>query len=78
MQTAAVISNGKTQSVQLPEGIHLEGTEVYVKRVGRSLLLSPKDIDPWDVMAASLEQFTDDFLQDRAQGAPQHREAPFE
>jgi antitoxin VapB len=78
MQTATILTNGATQTVQLPEGVHLDGTEVYVKRVGRSLLLSPKDVDPWDVMEESLAQFTDDYMEDRAQPAQQLREAPFE
>ena len=59
------------QSVQLPERFQLETSEVYLKRVGRSVLLIPKDADPWDVMAESLEQFTGDFMQDRAQPAGQ-------
>lgn len=67
MQTATVVTQGPSQSVQLPEGFHIEGREVYVKRLGRSLILIPKDVDPWDLMAQSLQQFTDDFLEDRTQ-----------
>ncbi|MBI2478272.1 MAG: AbrB/MazE/SpoVT family DNA-binding domain-containing protein [Planctomycetia bacterium] len=78
MVTATVISGGHGQSVQLPEGFQLDTSEVYVKRVGRSVLLIPKDADPWEVMTESLEQFTGDFMQDRAQPAEQQREAMFE
>ena len=78
MVTASVITRGHGQSVQLPNGFQLDTSEVYLKRVGRSVLLIPKDADPWDAMAESLEQFTGDFMQDRAQPAEQQREAMFE
>ena len=78
MITVSVTSRGRGQSVQLPEGFQLDTSEVYLKRVGRSVLLIPKDADPWEVMAESLEQTTGDFMQDRAQPAEQKRDAMFE
>ena len=78
MVTATIITRGHDQSVQLPDGFQLDTSEVYLKRVGRSVLLIPKDADPWELMAESLEQFTGDFMQDRAQPAEQQREAMFE
>ena len=78
MVTATVTTRGRGQSVQLPEDFQLDTSEVYLKRVGRSVLLIPKDGDPWEVMAESLDQFTGDFMQDRAQPAEQQREAMFE
>ena len=77
MQTATVITHGSSQSVQLPEGFHLDGHEVYVKHLGKSVLLIPKDVDPWDLLADRLEQFTDDFMEERLQPPQQHREGPF-
>ncbi len=67
MKTAEVKTEGSIQSVSLPEDCHIEGTEVFVKRVGRSLLLIPHDIDPWQLFTESLSQFTDDFMEDREQ-----------
>lgn len=75
MSTAQVVTENGGQIVRLPNEFHLEGNEVSVKRVGRSLLLIPRDANPWEMMTASLEQFTDDFMQDRAQPAGQDREA---
>ena len=77
MQTVMVITHGSSQSVQLPEGFHINGNEVYVKHLGKSVLLIPKNADPWDLMAASLQQFTDDFMLERSQPQQQHREGPF-
>jgi len=77
MQTATVISEGSSQSVRLPEGFHIDGNEVYVKHMGKSVLLIPKDADPWDLLADSLDQFTDDFMLERSQPLQQHRAGPF-
>jgi hypothetical protein len=41
MQKALVTNQGPFQFVQLPGGFHLSGDEVFVKRVGRSVLLIP-------------------------------------
>ena len=74
METARIISQNGHQSIQLPHGIRIPGNEVYVKQVGRSVLLIPKDINPWDFMAESLEQFTSDFMKERCQPLQQERE----
>lgn len=74
MQTATVVSQNGHQAIQLPEGIRIPGSEVYVKLVGRAVLLIPKDADPWDLMADSLEHFTSDFMAERCQPPQQERE----
>ena len=67
MKTAEVTTTGPVQSVVLPEDCHIDSAEVFVKRIGRSLLLIPRDIDPWQLFNESLNGFTDDFMQDREQ-----------
>jgi antitoxin VapB len=74
MQKATVISHDGRQSVQLPEGFKIDGNEVYIKRVGQSVLLIPMDSNPWDLLTASLERFTSDFMHDRCQPAQQQRD----
>ncbi len=78
MKTAEVVNQGLIQSVRLPADFRIEGNEVFVKRVSRSLLIIPKDSEPWQMLVESLGQFTEDYLQDRAQPKEQHREAMFE
>ena len=78
MQTATVTTRGESQSVELPKGFQINGEEVFVKRLGRSVLLIPKDADPWDLMAASLDEFTDDFMADRDQPSKPEREVSLE
>jgi virulence-associated protein VagC len=46
MQTATVTTHGHSQSVQLPEGFHINANEVFVKHVGKSVLLIPQGRRP--------------------------------
>ena len=78
MNTAAVINDGSTQSIRLPEEVRLEGDEVYVKQVGRSILLIPTNVDRWQMLVDSLDEFTPDYMADRAQPPSQQREPAFE
>jgi antitoxin VapB len=73
MKTATVVSQAHGQTICLPEEFRLDGDEVFVKKVGRSIMLIPKQVDPWRSLADSLEQFSEDFMQDRAQPESQHR-----
>lgn len=78
MVTATVRSEGSGQTVSLPEGYLVEGSEVILKRIGRTVLLIPKDANPWEVFEKSLELVTDDFTRERNQPLEQTREACFE
>lgn len=78
MNTVQVIIENGHQTVRLPDECRIDAEEVSVKRVGRSLLLTPADSDPWRLLVDSLQQFTDDYMQDRAQPAEQVRTPVFE
>jgi antitoxin VapB len=73
MKTVEVKTEGSVQSISLPQDCHVEGERVFVKRVGRAVLLIPNDTDPWLMFTQSLVEFTDDFMQDRSQPEPQDR-----
>ena len=45
MKIVEVINNGLEQSIRLPDDCHLESSEVLVKRIGKSVVLIPKDVD---------------------------------
>ena len=77
MQTTPITNHGSSQSVELPAGFHIEGNEVYVKHLGKSVLLIPRDVNLWDLMSDSLDGFTDDYMRERAQPPEQFREGPF-
>lgn len=73
MNTAKIFKNGKSLAVRLPKEFKLEGREVYIKRVGRNVILTPKD-SAWDSLINSLDLFTDDFMAERRQPPVQDRE----
>jgi antitoxin VapB len=66
MNTGKIFNNGRSQAVRLPKEFRFEGTEVYVKRLGNSVVLIPTS-DPWANLKASLAIFPDDFMGERAQ-----------
>lgn len=66
MNTAKLFINGKSQAVRLPKEFKFEGKEVYVKRIGRNVMLIPKD-DPWKELFESLDKFSKDFMSVRNQ-----------
>jgi len=73
VNTAKLFKNGKSQAVRLPKQFRFQGTEVYIKRVGRCVILMPKD-DPWESLSSSLDNFSDDFMADRQQPGLDKRE----
>jgi antitoxin VapB len=77
METATVITEGQSQTIRFPEGFRIPTAEVYLRRIGQSIVLIPKGINPWDIMVESLDHFTEDFLADRNQPGQQPREDPF-
>jgi len=73
MNTAKLFKNGKSQAVRLPKQFKFKGSEVYIKRIGRNVILIPKD-DPWESLMSSLDKFSDDFMADRDQAVLDKRE----
>ena len=70
MQTAKLFKNGRSQAVRLPKEFRFEGEEVYVRRVGRSVVLSPKEIDraaDWQDFFDALDMIEPGFVFERDQ-----------
>lgn len=76
MMTAKLFQNGQSQAVRLPKAFRFPGTEVYIKKVGNTIVLLPMD-HPWETLFASLSQFSEDFMNDRDQPSSQAREDAF-
>lgn len=77
METAKLFRNGSSQAVRLPKSFRFEGDEVFVKRLGKAVVLLPYS-EPWSVLVNSLERFSDDFMENRVQPEQQTREDLFE
>lgn len=77
MQTAKLFKNGKSQAVRLPKEFRFSGNQVFIKRVGNTVILIPENA-PWQSLVNSLSLFSSDFMQDREQPDTQVREDLFE
>jgi antitoxin VapB len=66
MQTAKIFTNGRSQAVRLPKDFRFDENDVFIKKIGKMVVLLPKD-DPWSSLVNSLDQFTDDFMENREQ-----------
>ena len=77
MDTAKLFTNGRSQAVRLPKEYRFAGTEVFIKKVGNTVVLIPV-AESWQTLIDSLEDFSDDFMVEREQPEIQERESPFE
>lgn len=63
METAKIFENGRSQAVRLPKKFRLDGSEVFVQRLGHAVILVPKEL-AWQTFLDGLDGFTEDFLAD--------------
>lgn len=74
MQTAKIFRNGRSQAVRLPKEFQFSGDDVYIQKVGDSVVLFPKE-KLWETFLHGLNGFSDDFMAEgRVQGELQERE----
>jgi antitoxin VapB len=73
MQTAKLFASGKSQAVRLPKEFRFTGTEVGIGKMGKMVVLYPKD-NADDIFFGSLGKFPDEFFESiesaRAEAAP--------
>ena len=74
MNTAQISTDGTHQIVIIPDEFNMTGTEVYIKKVGNAIVLISKE-NPWQSLFESLDQFSEDFMDDREQPPLDVREA---
>ena len=74
MQTAKLFVNGRSQAVRLPKEFNFKGTDVFIQKVGDSVILFPKD-RTWETFLNGLNGFTDDYMANGREQPPiQERE----
>lgn len=76
MDTAKLFINGRSQAVRIPKKYRFKGDEVYIKKVGNTVILIPYHA-PWETLIDSLEIFSADFMENREQPPVQDREDAF-
>ena len=54
---AKVFKNGRSQAIRLPKEYRVDCEEVYIEKVGHSLVIIPKEKSKWDIMRNAIEDF---------------------
>ena len=76
MKTAQIIQDSQGQFIRLPNEVHIEGQQVYIKKIGNLIVLFPEK-NLWQSFFESLDLFTDDYMEERLQPQEQKREELF-
>ena len=62
MTAAKLFKNGQSQAVRLPKEYRFSGDEVGMTKIGKVVILFPKD-EQENLFFSSLGSFTDDFIE---------------
>jgi len=73
MDTAKLFQNGRSQAVRLPKSYRFSGSQVFIRKVGKGVLLLPEEA-AWETLIEGVEKFSEDFLTDRYQGKTEKRD----
>ncbi len=72
-QTARVFKNGQSQAIRLPKAFRFSSKEVFIRREGEDVIISPKP-DSWEDYFSSDRRPTSDFMKKRDQLEIEERE----
>ena len=70
---AKLFKNGGSQAVRLPSDFRFPGDEVFIERVGDTVILRPKPMG-WDDFFDRKSDIATDFMVDRVDLPPEKRE----
>ena len=74
MVCTKVFISGNSQAVRIPKEFHIDFSELFIKKIGSSIILTPKESN-WENLERSLSEFSDDFMTEgRSQPTMQERE----
>jgi len=67
--TAKIFKNGQSQAVRLPKEFRFENQEeLFIKKLDDGVILLPKnDKNVWDHLFDSLDEFSQDYMNERVQ-----------
>jgi len=66
MNRAKIFKNGDSQAIRLPKEFRFKGKEVYIRKEGNSVIISPID-DSVDRLWKTINSLSDDFKIERNQ-----------
>lgn len=73
-RTARLFRNGSNQAIRLPREFELDADEVYIRREGNTIIITPKPRS-WADYFATASKLSDDFPDDITDLPMQQREA---
>lgn len=76
MEIVELFEEGQSRSVKLPKELFPNEDKVYINKIGNAVVLIPYH-DPWKSLFDSLDEFSDDFMENRHQPSQQSRESVF-
>ena len=75
MLTVKVFRSGNSQAVRIPKEFAIDDSELFIHKVGNSIILTSKD-DIWTSFRNSIDEFSDDlFIDGREQPESQEKES---
>ncbi len=66
MNRAKIFKNGDSQAIRLPKEFRFKGKEVYIRKEGNNVIISPID-DAVDRLWKTINSLSDDFTLERDQ-----------
>ena len=66
MNRAKIFKNGDSQAIRLPKEFRFKGKEVYIRKEGNNVIISPID-DSVDRLWKTINSLSDDFTIERTQ-----------
>lgn len=69
METAKLFMTGGSQAVRLPKDYRLEGTEVFIRKEGKAVIIEPKSKKSWPRDFFKRIRIADRHFQRPAQGS---------
>lgn len=72
MQTANIFLNGRSQAIRLPKEFRFSEKIVNISKIGEVVIITPQKAK-WSTFLESLNEFSDDFANDRNQPSIQKR-----
>ena len=73
IRTTKVFMNGRSQAVRIPKDYRFDWDEVYVRKQGEGVLITPTQ-PTWDDFFDQESAFGDDYLTSREDTPPQTRD----
>lgn len=73
-ETIEIKNKKGVQAIRIPKLMKFDDDKVYLKKVGNALYIIPFH-NPWQNLIESIESFTPDFMENRAQPEYQKRDS---